>query len=306
MSIKIIKEKIGNIEKNLLPQSEGLSDTQFKGAIILNYTWQVINSVKGILTQDNAFQIESLNHFLKTNWELVRGSLLAYTALPIHPVTELLCDIAKYLAETNKMPAISFLMPGIACDSLSENYSDLDKMDVAEILRTYVLGKDYTYLIPVSILTEEISLDKLPNPYFDYKLHIANSAYLSIEELKRLVEHTSETTALYTLREDYVALSNNKLNLLGKLNELRQGLQLYSEKGIGQSAAAGEGAYRVIINFIEFWNTLDKTGIPDVVKEEIALITQLGSDKDKNLTRNMETCLATRHDKLEAAIQGNA
>src|SRR5471030_3254973 len=99
MRIKTIEEKINNIERNLLPLSEDLSGTQFKDAILLKYTWHVINGVKGILTQDNAFQIENLKHFLKTNWELVKGSLFAYTALPRHSVTELLCDVAEYVAE---------------------------------------------------------------------------------------------------------------------------------------------------------------------------------------------------------------
>ncbi len=223
MLIKIIKEKINTIERDLLPQSEDLSDTQFKDAILLKYTWHVINSVKGILTQDNASRIENLKHFLKTNWELVKGSLLAYTALPMHPVTELLCDIAKYVAETEEPAAIHFLMPGIACDSLNlKKYGNLDEMDLTEVLQTHVLGKDSSYLIPISILAkEEINLAKIFNPYFDLDIHAKNSEYLSREELKRLSEHSSETTALYALREDYVALamtnqlySESSMNLL--------------------------------------------------------------------------------------------
>lgn len=59
----------------------------------------------------------------------------------------------------------------------------------------------------------------------------------------------------------------------------------------------------MLVNFIEFWNGLDKTDIPDVVKKEIDLITQLSWGKDK--IGHADSCFATRRTELLNAITGN-
>ncbi|MES2141961.1 MAG: hypothetical protein V4471_03645, partial [Pseudomonadota bacterium] len=307
--LKLIKEKINKL-RNDLPRPEDLIDRVFKEDILLKYSWRLINSLEGILNnnpEDDVVLKEALKHFLQDNWALVKGSLLAYTALPSHPITQLLCDVANYVAENTQSAAIGFLMPGVVCDSLSPwKYGNLDEMDLIEVLQIHALGKDFTYLVPISILAKEgidIGLDKIVNPYYDADIHDKHAVYLSIEELKRLAEHSSETTALYSLRENYLALANDTSTLLGKLKEFIKDLGFYSVQGIGEEDAAGENSYAKLVNFIEFWDVLDKKDVPDVVKGEIELIKQLGSDKNKH--GDIASCFATRRTELLTAIKGN-
>ena len=46
-----------------------------------------------------AEDIDELKNYHEKNWSFIKGTCLSYTATPQTPVTQLLCDIADYIAQ---------------------------------------------------------------------------------------------------------------------------------------------------------------------------------------------------------------
>ena len=286
------------------------TQAQYTHRIILNYINKVLSDLDSILaknSQNSEKFIEVLILFLAKNWELTKGSMLCYTALPHHDITQLLCDIAEYVAKNNGTSAINVLMPDVSCESLLPHlYPNLDEVALREVIITHILGSDLYYLTPILLLTktpiEELN-KKLANPYYDFDSHEQSLQYLSNEDLKLLHNHSYETALILDTANQYKILAENKDTLLGQLNKFVSALAYNSAKAIGYEESAGEGGYTAIVNFMKYWDSLDIADIPSPIIEEINLIKNLGSDKTK--MGNIASCFSTRREVLLTIINKN-
>ena len=286
------------------------TQAQYTHRIILNYINKVLSDLDSILaknSQNSEKFIEVLILFLAKNWELTKGSMLCYTALPHHDITQLLCDIAEYVAKNNGTSAINVLLPDVSCESLLPHlYPNLDEVALREVIITHILGSDLYYLTPILLLTktpiEELN-KKLANPYYDFDSHEQSLQYLSNEDLKLLHNHSYETALILDTANQYKILAENKDTLLGQLNKFVSALAYNSAKAIGYEESAGEGGYTAIVNFMKYWDSLDIADIPSPIIEEINLIKNLGSDKTK--MGNIASCFSTRREVLLTIINKN-
>ncbi|HEY2566851.1 MAG TPA: hypothetical protein VGH95_04005 [Candidatus Aquirickettsiella sp.] len=320
MGIEKIRAKITNIKK-IYSEDPNTSSAQFTDGIVLAYTKAVLNKLnKFIHDTDSDKIIENIKLLLKENWDLVKGSLLSYTAIPEKEITQLLLDLTEYVVEKDaNLAPISILMPNVFCDSLFlEQYPNLDELNITQlrtVIKTHVLSQNHAFLIPISLLTKEdyvVSKINFPNVYFDLDGDPL-SEYLTNEELNLLANHSSEAKAIWDARHQYKNLLENKATLLGQLNILSRALIQNSNKGKGQEEDAGKDIYSAIINFNGYWQKVSDHNIPSQVLSEIQKLLNLAApqeqEKEKNKNRNhrnlIDTCLATRRKGLENSIAGH-
>ena len=274
--------------------------------------------------------IDALKTFLETNWGLVNGTTLSPTAIPDADITNLLCDVAEFVAaEYNKanskepIAAIKLLMPSVTIESvrpklfndesnvIGEGYKDLTDKPLKEILKTHILGREGRFLLPVKLLTElgvSPETKKLENPYTPDDA-TEDLYHVAAEEYARLVAHSSLTHAVVDAHQQYHRLANDKSTLLGQLNGLCAKLGVNSVSGLGSENNAGAGAYAPIIVFSEYYHrlsTIQKASIPGPLKQEIDNLLNLASNPAANInaTANLATCIATRRSQLLAKISG--
>jgi uncharacterized protein YjgD (DUF1641 family) len=272
--------------------------------------------------QNPAELIQTLKECLDEHWTLINSTCLGYTARPNHPLTKLLCDIAGYVAqEINKtqpkekaVGIIQILMPTVGTVSASDDYQDLapsesnNFTDVAikTVLQTHIAGREGKVLIPIQIITEyddSVGLKKLANPYFDYKHHADEMAFLDTDETLRLIEHSTITRDLFDAKTAFETHTNDQNNLLGHLTLLITHLKYNSVKGIGDHATAGIGVYAAIDNFISYLDSLgtsEKARIPTKVKKAIELLRDVASNP--TTFDPLNHCIDTRGSDLESAI----
>lgn len=183
--IKEFKEKIAFF--TILSEDES-RDLHSKTLCV--YQKKVLGELEKIFFKETDLNklVQALKNFLTKNWYFINysgsiiGSYLSYTALPKQDLTILLCDLATFVKENThdnqdkNFCALTILMPTISLESQSNdtvNYPDLSELDVKQVLKTYVLGRSGTYLIPVHQLIElqDMPAEKRPNIYYDYTKH---------------------------------------------------------------------------------------------------------------------------------------
>ncbi len=307
-----VKMPIKEALQELIVEKSALQPEALKEKLICDYQINFLNKLEAAFQQ--ADSMASLEEILKEHWTFIieTGRCLGYTALPEDGVTLLLCDIAKYLGDVLQKPALSILMPTIAEESTHDDYPHLKTICLKHVIKTHILSERGDYLIPIGLLASLPILydfSKVPNYYYNYDV-ISDDGYLAKSEVNRLWAHSQDTRDLLAVRESYESYLNDNINLLGHVHELIKWLRFNSVHGIGAETSAGGSAYGAIIRFNEYYNTLSdsqKNQIPMDVRVEIDLLIQLSSDAsvNSNATENIETCLATRADKLSIVVKAN-
>lgn len=309
--IKKIKERI-----NAVFLAEYNSHTSFKDRISLTYDRYVIDAFKAILSKEESVEttVKAFEDFLKDNWYFFGGSTVGYTARPNNDVTLLLYSIAKQVAKYRGVSTISILMPDIVCTSISDNYPDLDKVNLKTVLNSHILSDDGRSLLPIFLLINNEEF----NPYFDYQTQADASACISDAEKFRLINHSLLTGKM----DEHRIFLEDKETLRGQLNALIEAFKHNSVHGVGTENVAGEGAYSALMRFINFWCTLwnipedfinnfnyKKTELfrkhPAVLRPlitEIKFIINLVSNKVNR--HSINNCLAVRSTELEELIAG--
>ena len=323
MDINEIQESVSALHDmyQSTPQRKRLRDR-----VLVEFFKQTLSQLKRILrkwSEGEGSLAEPFERFFRHYWTLANGTSLSPTSIPKADITRLFCEIADivvheknmYLA-TRSAPsmAIQLLMPTISIESFHDGYPNLCSTgNLQTVLETHVLGFNGLYLLPVKLLTElNLSAEstRLPNPYYDYKLHPPESAFVNHEEYERLVGHSSLTRALSDAKNDYDRLTSDTSNLLGQLKQLCQKLYVNSANGAGSENYARDDVYSAIITFMEYYNQLEGTArrqIPELINAEIVALLRLTTDAtiNVNATENMETCIATRRNKLIECMMGH-
>lgn len=243
---------------------------------------KTLTAILDVLEADSAECVANLETLLRNHWQVIKGTSLAYTALPKQDITRLLCDVARFVIE-NKPPLVEtesttdedraaytllgVLMPGISLDSMDgsmdahdhRKYPDLSTVDdLAFVLQTHVLDKSCHALLPVRLLTgigTDTTSSSLMNVYYDYHVPAMNTQ-LDSEEKERLVHHSSLTETVWETKTHYELLSNETSNFLGYLRQLCAQLSFNSVSGIGKEENAGLGAYGAILAFNDYYKKL--------------------------------------------------
>lgn len=310
-----IKARINNLKKTLLEPNK---DAQLLNRLILTYTQSVIKRLDFILCDDDPSTIiNGFDSMLKENWELINASLLCYTALPDHNITQLLCDIAKYVSaykRDERSAAINILMPTVACNSLfPTKYPNLDSEELQTILKTYILSDNSKYLIPVSFLTN-IEIETLLNSNNTinsyYEWDDDSNLILTDAEIKRLATLTNETKAIFDAFNKYKLLIDNP-SLLEQLYELIRALDYKSLDGIDEENYAGKSVYTTIQNFVSYLSLLDLEtlkSIPDAATKEIATLINMASGQEppSSLSQSLEIILSLHNAVVFEKIENKA
>lgn len=315
MNIKTIQEFI---QRQVAIYIEPDASVSFCDSIFLSYRFRIITQLKEIFQnyQNEEELLKNLSLFLSNNWDLVKGSVLCYTALPENEITQLLCDVAQYIAQKHTdLAPIQILMPNIRCDSLFPNeYPNLDKADLTQVIKTHVLSQNCNFLIPVSLLADDnLATPGFPNIYFDCFNDDVSSQSLTDLEIKLLAQHSDETRAIWDAKKQYESVLEDKDSLLGQLNQLIKGLALNDATVRGQETDAGRHIYSDIINFNHYWQNLScHKKLPAELVYEINILLNFATPEENpenNRFRNhnnlIETCIATRRKSLKEAISGH-
>lgn len=280
-------------------------------------------------------QIEDLKGFLKKNWLFIQGSLLSYTALPRHELTLLLCELAEALTdienqqkrtsfEARPLGVLEILMPGVALESLfpaeyrhlypilslnAQQERKWEDIKLPYLLRTTILGRDNSYLIPIKYLAKyplEKDFIRKGNPYFDLACHKVELARLNAEEYQRLLDHSTCTRALGFAQLQYDLIARDQSNFLGQLNYLIKAMEQNSIHGLGSEEFAGENVYVALSKFMTYYQHLDEKNsekIPQNLRSEIEILRDFTGRK--NNISNFGSCLATRYLGLQEAMKEN-
>src|SRR3990167_7232334 len=323
------------IQRLRQPEVVAVGNLSLKDELIVQYNTTTLDKLfaafqKEEKEKDPEQLVKTLESFFQENWALINGTALCYTALPDSAITHLLCDIAIYVAEQEKKSPIPVLMPTICTDHFASSEKNITGFNPTEILKTHVLGREGKYLIPLRSLTQltlQSDLEKINNEYYDVDSHTDEMIYLSEDELSRLSEHSDAAKAVLDCKKQYVQLSTNADNLLGRLNKLIQ-LMVFnsSHGGIGTAEIAAKGGMIAVADFFDYYNQLPnaiKETIPSAVQNEIEVLRSFTvpiqqkdasgelvfDDKGRPVMalKNAEigSCLGTRSADLKKAIAGH-
>src|SRR3990167_3581519 len=323
------------IQRLRQPEVVAVGNLSLKDELIVQYNTTTLDKLfaafqKEEKEKDPEQLVKTLESFFQENWALINGTALCYTALPDSAITHLLCDIAIYVAEQEKKSPIPVLMPTICTDHFASSEKNITGFNPTEILKTHVLGREGKYLIPLRSLTQltlQSDLEKINNEYYDVDSHTDEMIYLSEDELSRLSEHSDAAKAVLDCKKQYVQLSTNADNLLGRLNKLIQ-LMVFnsSHGGIGTAEIAAKGGMIAVADFFDYYNQLPnaiKEKIPPTVQNEIEVLRSFTvpiqqknasgelvfDDKGRPVmalkNADIGSCLGTRSAELKKAIAGH-
>src|SRR3990167_5096694 len=329
------KEFRQQIQQLRQPEVVAVGNLSLKDELIVQYNTTTLDKLftafqKEEKEKDPEQLVKTLESFFQENWALINGTALCYTALPDSAITHLLCDIAIYVAEQEKKSPIPVLMPTICTDHFASSEKNITGFNPTEILKTHVLGREGKYLIPLRSLTQltlQSDLEKINNEYYDVDSHTKEIVYLSEDELSRLSEHSDAAKAVLDCKKQYVQLSTNADNLLGRLNKLIQ-LMVFnsSHGGIGTAEIAAKGGMIAVADFFDYYNQLPnaiKEKIPPTVQNEIEVLRSFTvpiqqkdasgelvfDDKGRPVmalkNADIGSCLGTRSAELKKAIAGH-
>ena len=254
-------EQLREMTKNLTVLYAGEVNTSFREQLHRKYKQEVLRQLNQIL-HNNEGSITQLTQFLNQNWSIIKSSSLCYTALPDDDITHLLVDVAQFVADnTATRNAISILMPTLALEPSQDDFLDFnDPVDIHEVLKTHVLSVGARNLLPIKLvagLNLSAEITRFMNPYYDYMVHPAEAAWVSQDEYKRLIEHSSLTKTVFDTQQSYNERASDASSLLSHLRRLCQQLHMYSAHGgIGTQENANSRVYAPIVQFMEYFNEL--------------------------------------------------
>jgi|GEM_PF-2432575 len=262
-----------------------------------------------IAFQDDTDESQCLSNaeaLLRDIWPLIQGTSVSYTAKPDSELTQVLVAIAKLISPKNPLEK---LMPGIALASFSDDYPDLQKLPIKQVLKTYVLSGSGQYLYPVALIAELTLTDEkeaLPyNPYYDYRLGEAD-VRMNPEEWSRLTTHSAQTEAVMQTKANYQALSTQNHHLLGQLTILVHQMALNDAHG-GRGTQEDEAgqAYPALLQFKNYYEKLPEeeiSKIPNKIHEAIDFILDVTFNPQSSVRAEnpIETCIGSRREALYA------
>lgn len=200
----------------------------FRDLVAIKYKNRVLNELKACVQGNREYENinTALKEFFKKNWDLIRGTLLDYTATPNDDLTQLLCKLAESVASNLRENPVQMLMPSIISVE-SEYDSELPKLgekdnDLQWVVKSHIVSGDGKYLLPMNPLLGfkvDTDLKKILNPYWDL-LSGDSNCYLTDSELERLVDHSDLTRSVMQIRRNYESLADNNESLLGQLRQL--------------------------------------------------------------------------------------
>lgn len=329
VTIEHIKATLSYLRADLHdPQEEAFESSQNK---IISYKLKLaLDSLQELFSriitpEEMVAALPQFKDFFKQFWHETPW----YMALPDHPILNFFCDIASLLAhENNKsigthdtpLGLMELMMPTIQLLSSSDHYPDLsprwnpatqqwEDVDIKNIMKTHILGRNFTYLIPIKIILSLNNAEDptLFNPYYNIEVHTPsetdNLSILSKEEIDRLQNYSTDTQSFFDNFEVHQTLLNEVENLLGYLTRLVNALKKNSIAGSGSEFSAGERGYIAIFNFMQIYDALSleqKQEIPQGVKQEIEIIREQSSNKDK--VGSTASCFDTRAKALESLL----
>lgn len=302
----------------------------FREKAILAYCQQTLKS----LIETIEIKSSSLEAWLANNWGLVQGTCLSYTALPDLDVTQLIIEVAIFVAQQKKEQpgesagALHYLMPSITRDSLISLYPNQyphlcptnetkKDVNVLDIIKTHIEGDCGKYLIPVALIFYNSALNKIPNPYYDVfaleedasyiqKHGEKYQGYLSPQEYQRLANHSPETRAFVEAKNHLTLLLNDSSHFLGQLTNLCRHLHFNSVDVNGKEHQAGAGAYTAIIQFFEYYKMIpaqEKSTLPPELSHELTFLLNLVTKPhQQSKSPPIHSCIATRRTLLQNAI----
>lgn len=209
---------------------------------------------------DESAIVEETKDFLKKRWDLIKGTFLSYTHLPEYYVTQSCIKLAEVLhANEPSIKKVQYLMPTVTC--IYETLGLLEEENIDEYnLGCLILSDDMTGLIPVNILSYiipgQISLDQLSLPYGENKGD--RTPPLSACEKQRLVSHSEHTHNFYTLVQEMERCQHESPSFGGHLKKLITALENGGVHRNGEELHAGLDAYSGIVEFMEYWNSLEQ------------------------------------------------
>ncbi|RAP37894.1 hypothetical protein B1207_02585 [Legionella quinlivanii] len=220
--------------------------------------------------------VEAIEKALRKNWKFIKNSMLCYTALPTHKITEVWCQAAKLVAIHKPQNPLLYLMPDLQCAISNHNdypdliaNTDLKTDDLTHIFSTHILNNAGTHLLPVKVLlllNESIGIPRLDNPYFDDDTD-PQSIRISDNEIYRLTHYSLDTKELFEAKLHFDALSLNHANLLGQLGILRQKMLENSRHGVGEERTAGHFFDKNIFDFLAWYEEIeDHSKVPKQVQ----------------------------------------
>ena len=311
MKIKEIQEKVTPLVTESAQLLSLLDETTDLGSrIVATHKARLLGKIDETLDMPEEEVISELERLLSENWTFVKDNFLCYTACCTDDLTLLLCDIATFVAaEKNKKKApdkaevlpIQLLMPGLCLDSLfPDKIPSLTDptLDLKTCLKTHIVGRDGTYLIPSAVLTlhdHAAHLEKIFNYYLDSDLSLSDDpvkqaevkakAYLDADELRRLKDHDSNTQAWFDIKARYDEEIESGDNLLRHLNTLVQLMIFNSTNGIGTEQIAAKGGMVAVSQFFEYYDQLIRLDeknlekIPESVRLEINTLKKYGESE---------------------------
>ncbi len=331
MTIEEIREKVLQLRDHYaqLPVPVHLRD---KAMVV--YCQRTLAGLDAVLRKPEGELVKALKDFLFTHWRFVNGTALSPTAIPEADITQLLVEISEFVAEEinqeqpeSPVSAIALFMPTVTIESIrpkiydeesnpiGEGYKNLDKMNLLEVLKTHILGREGLFLLPVRLLTELdlfSTATKLMNPYTPDD---AGTALYTVdsEEYNRLLGHSHLTEAVADAKKQCDLLMRDTSTLLGQLTELCRALAANDVSGFGSERDAAGAAYAPIIAFRDYYTKglteAEINKIPSQVKVAIEKLLSVAFDPVANLDglggQNIDTCIATRGSKLKASMTGN-
>tara|TARA_R110002126_G_scaffold1177_2_gene6999 strand:+ start:1446 stop:4607 length:3162 start_codon:yes stop_codon:yes gene_type:complete len=244
-------------------------------------------------------------------WPLIQGTSVSYTALPNSELTQFFVDIAKLISPNHPLEK---LMPGLALESFSDDYPDLQKLPVEQVLKSYVLSDSKRYLYPVGLIAAVKLMDEkeaLPyNPYYDFELGESDEQ-VNLAAWQRLTMHSPYTEAVIQAKAHYQKVSTEDEHLLSQLTTLVHQLELNdAHGGRGTQVDAAGQAYSPILNFRDYYQALPEEEvlkIPDKIKEEISLLFDVAFNADSAVRAEnaIQTCIGSRREALYAAMKNH-
>lgn len=291
-------------------------NSTFSQVIIYQYRLRGFDAIERILSIDAPEDeiLSRLETFLIENWQLIQDSLLCYTALPDFPLHRLCYAIARKLQEFSPKPhVLQYLIPGIYFESYYSDYKDLSD-DIEHVMKTHILSENGKFLFPVYLLTEINIMNgpysRLMNPFYDLfdKDLVEADALLNKKEIHQLYQHSGLTQEIFDNIQQYEYRANQEENLYTQLHQLQRALYLNSVHALGKEMHAGEGVYRAIEHFHEFYTHLTPAQIETIPKGVLAEIDKLFTLTSPTAQRRdgaIDTCGDTRRTDLMAAMSNH-
>ena len=297
-----IKQRVARL---IASQHAVLVASGLKERVIAAHHKLLLQSLRDALNTDAP--LDRLKTLLSDNWALAHNNILSYTAHPTHLVTELLCDIATWVAEEeNKKPGaqpilpIQILMPTLCLDSmLPAKIPSLTSpdLDLKKIVQTHIVGREGKYLIPITVLTlceHDTHLSKVLNYYYDAledektgdPVHPVEMMHLNPDELRRLEDHSADARAWFDIKRQYEHAAKDPGHLLSHLNELTRLMSYNSAHGgIGSQEIAGDGGMTAISDFFVYYDQQlteeQRQSVPESIQKELVLLKKVGAPEEE-------------------------